>query len=64
MDGYSRENLINNIYGYESEMPSEFWAATVEFVLKNHEVTSMEALSDSGVEDLFNELFDRDTNLR
>lgn len=61
---YSRENLINNIYGYESEMPGELWAATVEFVLQNDGAISIEDLSDSGVEDLFNELFDIEANLR
>ncbi len=61
---YSRENLINNIYGYESEMPGELWGATVEFVLQNDGAISIEDLSDSGVEDLFNELFDIEANLR
>lgn len=64
MNGYSRENLIDNIYSFESYMPGEIWAATVDFALKNNGADCIEDLSDSAVEDLFNELFDRETDLR
>lgn len=64
MNGYSRENLIGNIYSFESYMPAEIWAATVNFALKSERVECIEDLSDRGVEYLFNELFDKEADLR
>jgi len=64
MNGYSRDNLIDNIYSYESYMFGEIWAATVDFALKNNGTNSIEDLSDSAVEGLFNEMFDREADLR
>lgn len=64
MNGYSRENLIDNIYSYESYMPGGIWTATVDFALKNNRADSIEDLSDSAVEDLFKKLFDREADPR
>jgi len=61
---YSRENLIDNIYSYESFMDNNIWAATVYFALENNNANSIEDLSDSAIECLFNELFDKEADLR
>ena len=61
---YSRQNLIDNIYSYESYMDSDIWAATVDVALKTNKAHSIEDLSDIAVEYLFNELFDKEADLR